>query len=100
MGRLNPHSCLLAHAKPISDHCPTMLNSKNERWGPGPFRFKSSWLLEDHFPDMIRNWWKDITVDGWAGYRHALKLKKVKIRIKEWSVQHYGNVEQIKPRIL
>lgn len=44
----------LALPKPISDHCPILLNSECERWGPSPFRFELMWLEEEHFSELVQ----------------------------------------------
>ena len=31
----------------------------------------------------IKDWWKDLKVEGWAGYKLAVKLKSLKIKLKE-----------------
>lgn len=36
--------CQLALPKPCSDHCPILLDSKCESWGPRPFGFELFWL--------------------------------------------------------
>ena len=51
--------CQLAFPKPASDHCPFLLDSNLEGWGPAPSLFELMWLEVNKFPQMIREWWKD-----------------------------------------
>lgn len=44
-----------------------------------PFRFEKMWLEEPHFEDLIREWWREIMVEDWAGFRLAGKLKLLKV---------------------
>lgn len=34
-------------------------------------------------------------MEGWAGFRLALKLKHLKGKIKEWAAMHFGDVRAI-----
>eukprot|EP00268_Persea_americana_P017811 TRINITY_DN18653_c1_g1_i1.p1 TRINITY_DN18653_c1_g1~~TRINITY_DN18653_c1_g1_i1.p1 ORF type:complete len:111 (+),score=3.32 TRINITY_DN18653_c1_g1_i1:84-416(+) len=42
-----PEVIQLALPKPASDHCPLLLYSDCENWGPAPFRFELMWLEEN-----------------------------------------------------
>lgn len=72
----------LALLRVAFDHCPILLDSCCERWGPAPFRFERMWLEEPHFFDLIGNWWKEIRVDGCVGFRLAIQLKMLKSNIR------------------
>ena len=86
---LFPEVYQIALPKPTSDHCPILLETKCERWGPTPFRFELMWLEEKQFVEHIKVWWKNIEVDGCAEIRLLLKLKKLKEEIKEWTRNHF-----------
>ena len=43
-----------ALARPISDHCPLLVETDLEDWGPPPFRFELMWISETDFPDCVR----------------------------------------------
>lgn len=49
---------------------------------------------------MIREWWIELRVDGWAGYRLASKLKLLNGKIKEWVKTTFGDVLKSKETIL
>ena len=77
--------------RPISDHCPLLLETDLEDWGPPPFRFELMWLSEKGFEDSVRIWWKDISVEGWMGYQLSQKFKFLKKKIQEWRKNVFGN---------
>lgn len=85
---------------PALNHCPILVDSGWERWGLAPFRFEKMWLEEEHFPDLVSDWWKEIRVEGWVGFTLALNLKNLKKRIKEWAEIHFRDVRAIKEGIL
>ena len=66
--------------KTTSDHCPIMLNSECERWGSQTGG--GSWWLR-------------------AGRaRLVVKLKLLKVKIKEWAKENFGEVGATKCKIL
>lgn len=50
------------------------------------------WLEENYFPSLVQEWWADILVHGWAGYRWATKLKILKDRNNDWSIFSNGRM--------
>eukprot|EP00268_Persea_americana_P011377 TRINITY_DN14820_c0_g1_i2.p2 TRINITY_DN14820_c0_g1~~TRINITY_DN14820_c0_g1_i2.p2 ORF type:complete len:146 (-),score=32.55 TRINITY_DN14820_c0_g1_i2:579-1016(-) len=58
------------------------------------------WLQEENFTKLVHKWWEEIRVDGWAGHRLATKLKLLKIKLKEWAKEHFGEVKYQKSKIL
>ena len=77
------------------DHCPIMLNSDCERWGPASFRFELLWQEENNFSKLISDWWRELVVEGWLGQRLAVKLKLPKVKVKEWAKDNFGEVGDI-----
>lgn len=57
-------------------------------------------MEEQHFPTLMRDRWKDISDNGWAGYRLGMKLKILKARIRAWAKEHFGDVRRVNERIL
>lgn len=57
--------CQLALSKLASDHCSILLDSRCDSWGPTPIRLELVWMEEQYFSTLERDWWKDISVDGW-----------------------------------
>ncbi|CAL5378246.1 unnamed protein product [Camellia sinensis] len=62
-------------------------------WGPRPFRFLNAWFLHSDFKPMVKKSWEEATIFGWAGYRLKGKLAKLKVDLKKWNVEVFGNVE-------
>lgn len=75
---LFPEDCQMAMPKPISDHCPVLLDTKCERWSTTPFHFELMWLEENELAGLIENWWKGIRVDRRPGFAPAIKIKTIK----------------------
>lgn len=57
-------ACQLALLKPTLDHCPILLDSDSERWGPLTFMFELMWLEEEDFPILIKEGWKTLRWKG------------------------------------
>ncbi|XP_068657000.1 uncharacterized protein [Aristolochia californica] len=57
-----------------SDHWPIMLTSIVEKWGPSPFSFKNSWLMEKNFDALIGGWWAEGSSFGRREWAFPLKL--------------------------
>ncbi|KAL4585389.1 hypothetical protein LXL04_010008 [Taraxacum kok-saghyz] len=75
-----------------SDHCPILISAKGVDFGPRPFRFFNSWLLESSLDEVVKAGW---IVDLSSGYFSSLsplaivagKLKHTKEKIKQWQIQ-------------
>ncbi|KAL4563604.1 hypothetical protein LXL04_027649 [Taraxacum kok-saghyz] len=75
-----------------SDHCPILISAKGVDFGPRPFRFFNSWLLEVSLDEVVKAGW---SVDWSSGHFSSLsplaivagKLKHTKEKIKQWRVK-------------
>jgi len=84
-----------------SDHWPVCL-----KWGLGgrqgrkPFRFESFWLTHPDIRQLIGSWWKE-TEDPMdrSMYKFQQRLKTIKMKLKEWNREHFGNIFQEKARL-
>ncbi|PWA43470.1 endonuclease/exonuclease/phosphatase family protein [Artemisia annua] len=54
-----PNSQLIALPRELSDHCPLILKSHSLDYGPIPFKFFNSWLLNGDFPSIVSQGWSD-----------------------------------------
>ncbi|XP_057779859.1 uncharacterized protein LOC130998458 [Salvia miltiorrhiza] len=79
--------------KTVSDHCSIVLTTKTVDWGPKPFRFLNAWTTHSEFDVVVRKTWLETKIDGWSCFVFKDKLKKVKLSLKEWNLNVFGNIE-------
>ena len=79
--------------RPVSDHCPVMLDSDGIKSGPSPFRFENMWLKFDGFKDLLRGWWQSLQFSGSYSFVLPSKLKALKGILKVWNKEVFGRVE-------
>ena len=79
--------------RPVSDHCPILLDSEGIRSGPSPFRFEIMWLKFEGFKDLLRNWWQGLHFVGSFSFVLASKLKALKGILKVWNKEVFGRVK-------
>lgn len=68
----------------FSEHFPILMEAGVLQWGPSPFRFFNSWLLEADCCKKIEFTYTINKLNGWAGFVFFSKLSKVKEAVKEW----------------
>ncbi|KAL7205988.1 hypothetical protein ACSBR2_018823 [Camellia fascicularis] len=61
-------------------------------WGLKPFRIQNAWFLHKNFHYFWENSWKETAVVGWAGYILLKKLENLKVGLKKWNVESFGNI--------
>ena len=79
--------------RPVSDHCPVLLDSDGIKSGPSPFRFENMWLKFEGFKDLLRGWWQSLHFSGYFSFVLASKLKALKGILKIWNREVFGKVE-------
>ena len=79
--------------RPVSDHCPVMLDSDGIKFGPSPFRFENMWLKFTGFKDILRDWWQSLHFSGSYSFILASKLKALKGILKAWNIEVFGRVD-------
>ncbi|GKU98554.1 hypothetical protein SLEP1_g11546 [Rubroshorea leprosula] len=77
----------------VSDHCPIIVKTTAADWGPKPFRVFDAWQQHPQFRKAVEDKWKDLNVEGHAGYRCLQKLKRLKEFLKGWNKEVFGNME-------
>ena len=50
--------------RPVSDHCPILLDSEGIKSGPRLFQFEIMWLKYEGFKDLLRDWWQNMQFFG------------------------------------
>ena len=86
--------------RPVSDHCPVLLDSDGIKSGPSPFRFENMWLKVEGFKDLLRGWWQDLQFTGSFSFVLASKLKALKGILKVCNKEVFGRVELKKKEAL
>ena len=86
--------------RPVSDHCPVMLDSEGIKSGPSPFRFENMWLKFVGFKDLLRGWWQSLHFSGSFSFVLASKLKALKGILKIWNREVFGKVDLNKKEAL
>ena len=86
--------------RPVSDHCPVLLDSEGIKSGPSPFRFENMWLKFEGFKDLLRDWWQSLHFSGSFSFVLASKLKALKGILKVWNKEVFGSVELKKKEAL
>ena len=79
--------------RPVSDHCPVMLDSEGIKSGPSPFPFENMWLKFEGFKDLLRVWWQSLHFSGSFSFILASKLKALKGILRAWNKEVFGRVE-------
>ncbi|XP_026437505.1 uncharacterized protein LOC113335702 [Papaver somniferum] len=76
-----------------SDHHPIFLNT-NPHWSTGkiPFKFFGPWLDHKDCKDIIFECWQR-NLSGSSALLIARKLKEVKLKLKIWNKEVYGNIK-------
>jgi len=64
--------------RPFSDHFPICLDTAVLDRGNSPFRFENMWLESEGFSDLIKEWWGEVQVPGFASFIVASKLKYIR----------------------
>ncbi|XP_028052793.1 uncharacterized protein LOC114257220 [Camellia sinensis] len=76
----------------FSDHCPILLMDDVRDWGPKPFRFINAWTSHPSFPSLVAKVWHESSIIGRAGYVLFQKLKILKVELKKWNFEVFGNL--------
>uniref|UniRef100_A0A2N9E3N6 Endonuclease/exonuclease/phosphatase domain-containing protein n=1 Tax=Fagus sylvatica TaxID=28930 RepID=A0A2N9E3N6_FAGSY len=76
----------------LSDHFPVLLDCGRVIGGKRPFRFEKMWLKANGFVERVRGWWNSYSFSSSASFIMANKLKALKVDLKQWNSQEFGNV--------
>ena len=78
----------------LSDHFPILLEGGNLLGGKKPFRFENMWLKDEGFLERVRSWWESYLFQGSPSFILANKLKSLKLDLKRWNVEEFGNISR------
>ncbi|XP_028125261.1 uncharacterized protein LOC114322196 [Camellia sinensis] len=76
----------------VSDHCPLVLMEDGRDWGPKPYKFLNAWLLHPNLASIVETTWRETQLQGSDGFLLKKKLQALKMALKKWSKEVYGNV--------
>jgi hypothetical protein len=76
-----------------SNRFPVLLVRGDIHSGKRPFKFENMWLQEDGLVDRVRLWWASYSFQGSPSFVLTKKLKALKIDLKSWNDQVFGNVD-------
>lgn len=76
----------------LSDHSPLLVMEHGRDWGPKPFRIQNAWFFHKTFKAFWESSWKEAHIVGWAGFILLQKLKTLKVGLKKWNVEVFGNI--------
>ena len=48
-----------------------------------------------HFGRDFENWWKEIPLEGWEGYKWMKNLQRIKTHLKKWNSEVFGDMRLI-----
>ncbi|KAL7161402.1 hypothetical protein ACSBR2_041968 [Camellia fascicularis] len=68
-----------------------MVDERN--WGSKPFCFINAWVFPQDFLKEVKRVWETTKVERWAGYVIMEKLRTLKLALKIWNVEVFGNVD-------
>ena len=77
---------VIAENRRFTDHTPLILKEVSGNYGPIPFKFYNSWLLEKDFNDVISKAWTEFRLEGHHLKMYYLmkKMKFVKSELVKW----------------
>lgn len=77
-----------------SDYCPIFLHDCDQNWGPKSFRFFNMWLKHPEFESFVEENWAGYWCQGWGDFVFKEKLKLLKVDIKAWISEKFGDLER------
>nr|KYP47721.1 hypothetical protein KK1_030603 [Cajanus cajan] len=89
-----PNLSQRALSRGVSDHCPIILKMEDLDWGPKPFKVLNCWRNEVGFVDFVKNEWRGLKVEGWAGFILKENLRGMKCKLKVWNKEVFGDLNK------
>ncbi|XP_071718200.1 uncharacterized protein [Rutidosis leptorrhynchoides] len=83
----------IALERKMSDHCPIVLRDRAIDFGPKPIKVFDEWLVVEGAEKIINEAWKAKVSSQRLDCVFRLKLKNVKIALKEWSQRTFGKLD-------
>lgn len=78
----------------VSDHKPCIVKLTSQLHKRGvPFRFKNIWKEHVDFLRVVEQIWR-VNVRGYKMYQLVTKLKMLKVRLKKWKLEEFGDLRK------
>jgi len=58
------------------------------------------WLKVEGFSNLVKKWWEEVEVEGFASFVIVRKLKFVKEELKKWNKEVFGDIKLRKYKLL
>ncbi|XP_050259852.1 uncharacterized protein LOC126704907 [Quercus robur] len=87
-----PSVCQRHLSRLLLDHFPILLEGRNLHGDKKPFRFENIWLKDEGFLERLSSWWESYYFQGTPSFALANKLKLLKLDLKRWNVEEFGNM--------
>jgi hypothetical protein len=68
--------------------------------GKRPFKFENMWLKKEGFGALVKQWWDSYQFQGSPSFIFACKIKALKMDLKKWNEEVFGNIECSKSKLL
>jgi hypothetical protein len=81
-----------------SDHFPLILECGDSRGGKKYFKFENMWLNHEGFVDKVKSWWDSYSFGGLPSFVLANKLKTLKMDLKKWNGEVFGDIGRKKKK--
>jgi hypothetical protein len=76
----------------LSDHFPILLSCGFMQKRQSPFRFQNMWLKSEGFHNRVQQWWNSYLYNGSPSYILNQKLKSLKVDLRRWNKEIFGDV--------
>uniref|UniRef100_A0A2N9EUU7 Reverse transcriptase domain-containing protein n=1 Tax=Fagus sylvatica TaxID=28930 RepID=A0A2N9EUU7_FAGSY len=76
----------------LSDHFPILLSCGFMQKRRSPFRFENMWLRSEGFHNRVQQWWNSYLYNGSPSYILIQKLKSLKVDLRRWNKEIFGDV--------
>lgn len=77
-----------------------LLDMDLSKAGPTPLRFENMWLWHRSFKQKVKEWQEEYVLARWARLKLRLKLKNLKIQLRQWNRETFGNSYMEKDQLL
>lgn len=95
-----PATAIKGLPQPVSDHCPILLETELPKEGPHPFQFENMWIRHRKFKENVQIQRSGPHIHGWANYIFLQRLKNLKLKLKSWNKETFGQIDQQREEIL